>query len=362
MLRTVIYLAILITMAVPAQSGGYITNQTVGKDLIVNGGVDAGRINNSSVLKVCHDGCDYSSIESAIIDAIPWSIIEIESGDYDEYMYITKPLYFKSIGGGVNYLGAIMPYSYPVTFSEGNYFALIDLNYPSWYIKCKNCTSYEEFSQCYEDAIRTDPSNAKIYRDYAVDQKEIWQRYDDALANADKALQIDPRYSEVWTLKGTILNKIGRYQDAMAFCERAIELDSFDDHAWTEKGYALYQMKEYDDSLRCFDRALAINPNSSTALGSKAHILLSLNRFDESISAYEDAIRINPGNAEFWNNLGYCLDKKSRYNEALKAYDKAIRLEPDDKDTWKNKGYTLQNLGRTLEANAAFAKANKEPS
>jgi tetratricopeptide (TPR) repeat protein len=346
-------------MAAPVQSGGYIYNHTVKKELIVNGGVDAERINNNSVLTVCREGCNYSSIQSAIIDAIPWSIIEVECGDYNECINISKPLYFKSIGGRVNYLGTVMPYHYPVTFSQENYFKFVDLNFAFWHINCTNCTSYEKFCSCYKDIIQTDPSNALIYRDYAVDQSNIWQKYDDALANADKALQIDPRYSEVWTFKATILNKIGKYPDAMTFCERAIELDPFDYSAWTEKGYALGQMKKYEDSLTCIDRALAINPNLTTALQSKAYLLCLLSRFDESIPIYENVIRINPDNVDSWNNLGYSLDELGRYNEALEAYDEAIRLDPDYKNAWNNKGHTLKTLGRIAEANAAFAKAKK---
>ncbi|HNT72962.1 MAG TPA: tetratricopeptide repeat protein, partial [Methanothrix sp.] len=220
-------------------------------DLIINGGANESKLNNNT-LRVCADGCNYSSIQSAIHAAIPWSVIEVQNGSYDEDLNITKPLLFKSVGGMVFYEGTIMPFHYPVTFSgenHKNHFASVYLDSPPWHHRCEACESYEQFSECYQEFVDAAPSNAKIWRDYAADQKEIWQKYEDALASIDQALQIDPRFSEAWEIKGILLNKLGRYQDAVTACERAIELDRFDDGAWSEKGFAFCQMKSYEEAI-----------------------------------------------------------------------------------------------------------------
>lgn len=358
MFRTLMCVTVLVMIAPLVCSAGYISNQTLIGDLIINGGANVSKLNNN-ILNVCPEGCNYSSIQFAIHSAVPWSVIEIQSGSYDESLNITKPLFFKSVGGGVDFEGTIMPFHYPVTFSQGNHFASVDLNSPPWHRRCEICGSYEQFSKCYQEIIKAAPSNANIWRDYAVDQKEIWQKYEDALASVDRALQIDPRFSEVWEIKGVILNNLGRYQDAIFCCERAIELDRFDDSAWTEKGYAFGQMKSYDESLRCFETALAINPQKFSAWESKGYILCLLGKFEKSYQAYDVAISINPMNAQSWNNKGYCLDKLGRYDEALFAYDEAIRIDPDYISAWNNKGATLQRLSRFAEADAAFAKAKE---
>ncbi len=358
MLRTAIYLAIFVLIVPLVSPSGNIQNSRVG-ELIINGGANVSKVNDNT-LRVCADGCNYSSIQSAIHAAIPWSVIEVQNGSYDEDLNITKPLLFKSVGGMVFYEGTIMPFHYPVTFSGGNHknhFASVYLDSPPWHHRCEACESYEQFSECYQEFVDAAPGNANIWRDYAADQKEIWQKYEDALASIDQALQIDPRFSEAWVIKGILLNKLGRYQDAVTACERAIELDRFDDGAWSEKGFAFCQMKSYEEAILAYDKAIKLDPEDAGTWNSKGNVLYKLGKYDEAILAYDEAIKLDPEYASAWNNKGTALYYLGRYDEAILAYDKAIRIEPEDAGTWNSKGYALKRLGRTNEANAAFAKA-----
>ena len=358
MLRTAIYLAIFVLIVPLVSPSGNIQNSMVG-DLIINGGANESKLNNNT-LRVCADGCNYSSIQSAIHAAIPWSVIEVQNGSYDEDLNITKPLLFKSVGGMVFYEGTIMPFHYPVTFSgenHKNHFASVYLDSPPWHHRCEACESYEQFSECYQEFVDAAPSNAKIWRDYAADQKEIWQKYEDALASIDQALQIDPRFSEAWEIKGILLNKLGRYQDAVTACERAIELDRFDDGAWSEKGFAFCQMKSYEEAILAYDEAIRLNPEDDDAWNSKGYALHNLGKYDEAILAYDEAIRLNPEDDDAWNNKGVALDNLGKYDDAILAYGEAIRLNPVDANTWNNKGITLDNLGKYDEAILAYDKA-----
>lgn len=353
------YLTILTMITASVSSGGYIINQTVENDLILNGGTSQQDANSAIRVTVCPDGCNYTSIQAAINNALPRSVIEVQSGTYYENLSIYKPLHFKSVGGRVNYLGTIRQYGYPVTFSKGNYFALIDLNLPSWHSECESCQSFEEFIDCYQDAIQADPSNPVIWRDYAVDLKEIWQRYDEALKSIDSALEIDPKYSEAWQIKAVLLNKLGRYQEAIDSCEKSLKLDPFDGSAWTEKGYALYQMGSHYDANRCFDEAILRDSNNSVAWASKANALCIMGKYNEAVRAYDEAIRLSPQDQQLWNNKGYALDNLGKYDEAIEAYEESIRINPNYPSAWKNKGETLNRLGRIAEADAAFARAKE---
>ena len=50
------------------------------------------------------------------------------------------------------------------------------------------------------------------------------QRFDEALASAERALAINPDFAQAWSIRGAILRDLHRPDDAMASLDRAISL------------------------------------------------------------------------------------------------------------------------------------------
>jgi tetratricopeptide (TPR) repeat protein len=69
------------------------------------------------------------------------------------------------------------------------------------------------------------------------------KRYDEAIANYDKALKIDPYRASTLLFKGVILAILGQYYEAIGCYEQALETDPKDATVnqilWLNKGRAL---------------------------------------------------------------------------------------------------------------------------
>lgn len=52
------------------------------------------------------------------------------------------------------------------------------------------------------------------------------ERYDEALAAFNKALEIDPQCADAWNNKGFALNFLGRHDEALKAFDMAIEIES----------------------------------------------------------------------------------------------------------------------------------------
>lgn len=52
------------------------------------------------------------------------------------------------------------------------------------------------------------------------------EKYDEALAAFNKALEIDPQYADAWNNKGFALNFLGRHDEAIKAFDMAIEIES----------------------------------------------------------------------------------------------------------------------------------------
>jgi tetratricopeptide (TPR) repeat protein len=84
-------------------------------------------------------------------------------------------------------------------------------------------------------------------------------RYQEALADFDRAIALDEKYSWAIASRGRTYRLMGRYQEALADFDRAIALD--EKLAWViaNRGEAYRLMKRYQEALADFDRAIALD-------------------------------------------------------------------------------------------------------
>ena len=53
------------------------------------------------------------------------------------------------------------------------------------------------------------------------------EEYNDAISCYDKAIKIDPNFSQAWNNKGLALYDLGRYEEAIECFDKALELDPY---------------------------------------------------------------------------------------------------------------------------------------
>lgn len=61
------------------------------------------------------------------------------------------------------------------------------------------------------------------------------QRYQEAIASFDKALQLNNESSEVWNAKGEAFSNLNQYDQAIKAYEKAIEFKPDNYEAWYKK-------------------------------------------------------------------------------------------------------------------------------
>ena len=78
----------------------------------------------------------------------------------------------------------------------------------------------------------------------------VAERYEEAIAAYDKAIEIKPDYSLAMLYRGDTLIRLKRYEEAIASYDKAIEANGDwsilePAHAWFGKGYALNELKQF---------------------------------------------------------------------------------------------------------------------
>jgi len=130
---------------------------------------------------------------------------------------------------------------------------------------------------------------------------------DEALAEARKALEIDPNCQEaLLALSWVQYNRIffrtatdpdNAWDEAMAATARAIELDSAGSAAHTVRGNLLLYAPggpRHDEARRSLTRALELNPNDATVLHALGFCEALAGDPESSMRHLDDALRVNP--------------------------------------------------------------------
>jgi protein O-mannosyl-transferase len=157
---------------------------------------------------------------------------------------------------------------------------------------------YESELSIWGDTVSKVPGNARAHGNLAKVLARIPGRLDDAVAEYEEALRLDPAAPELRVNLGNIWFRVpGHMDDAIGQYEEALRLMPDDAQAHF--------------ALAC---ALAAEPG----------------RLDESVAQYEDALRLRPDYAAAHSNLGNALLRiPGRSKEAITHYEEALRLKPD---------------------------------
>ena len=193
--------------------------------------------------------------------------------------------------------------------------------------------------------------------------------YEEALEAFNKALEIDPVYTEAWNNKGMTLTGLGRYEEAIVCFNMSLAIDSRDVVTWNNKGSALRDLGRYEEAIECYDKALVIYLQFAPARNNKEDIL-TLHKpricgsFGRSSGVYNAALveamnnklEEDPLDSLAWRIKGRVLARSGRYEEAITCYDKALEIKPQFMSLLGEKGEAFLYLERYEEALECFDK------
>jgi predicted O-linked N-acetylglucosamine transferase (SPINDLY family) len=105
---------------------------------------------------------------------------------------------------------------------------------------------------------------------------------------------MQPDYAEAHYNRGNVLQELQRFEDALAAYDCALNINPEYVEALGNRGLALHCLKRFDDALTTYDRALAIQPDNLDILEQRGIVLQLLNRFDDALRNYEHTLALNP--------------------------------------------------------------------
>ena len=221
----------------------------------------------------------------------------------------------------------------------------------------RNKESLTKSIELYTQAIAFDSTYAEAYAEIAnsiyLQTYYSGRNYIEAAQTAnmylDKAENIDPNISRVYSVRGLIYNIEGKQQEAEEAFEKAISLSPNDVTARSQYATFFYYSKRYEQQLEQAEIAYKLDPLSFSVTNGYATALAFNHKYDEAEKVLDIAGTLGDDNSKFVLNRSYfrLYMDQMKYKEAIVPLQKIVPIE-----NVYNRflGYCYVKTGDTLKA------------
>lgn len=181
---------------------------------------------------------------------------------------------------------------------------------------------------------------------------------DAALADFDRAIELDPNNSDALYLRGQEFFRRRNYEPALQDFTTAMNHPRLHDSARWMRGKVFLQLDRVDDMLAEVEALIARYPNDPQLYYQRALGYAHDGQVNQSIADLEKALKLSPNYLPAMNNLAWVLvTGPEKFRDAEKALNLARRTTQSapEKGTYKNTlGVALYRLGQFSDAAAAL--------
>lgn len=173
----------------------------------------------------------------------------------------------------------------------------------------------------------------------------------ESLSILNKLEKIEESNYEVYILKGSAYNILGKVNEAKEYFDKAITLTEENKHdVLYNIGISFEQQFRYEMAIPYFKAAYEIDKDNISILYDLGYCYDHAGKYELSIEFYQKFLDEDPFSDNAWFNIGTVYNKLNQNQKALQAYDFALAINEFYGSAFYNKGNILSNLERYDEA------------
>jgi tetratricopeptide (TPR) repeat protein len=159
-----------------------------------------------------------------------------------------------------------------------------------------------------------------------------------ALADFNKAIQLDPGYYKAYMNRGDCQKNKGSYGEALKDYNEALAIKQDYYPAYCRRGALYRDQKDYDRAIADYTRAISLKPDYAESYYGRGLVYLDKKDGDKAIEDYTRAISLKPDHAFAYNDRGIAYRTLKDGDKAIADYTNAIRIKPDYPNAYINRG------------------------
>jgi tetratricopeptide (TPR) repeat protein len=173
-------------------------------------------------------------------------------------------------------------------------------------------TLVAQFTQSQQEVDRQKPPEAvEEWFNLGLQMAQLGN-LEEAIANWDKALELNPQLTQAWHNRGNALATLGRTEEALQSLDQALNLNPEDPQTWNIKGHILYETQQWEAAIACWDQVLILQPNLPQVAYNRACAYDNLKNTEAAIASYQMALALQPDFAEAQSRLNELSNSSSQ--------------------------------------------------
>ena len=166
---------------------------------------------------------------------------------------------------------------------------------------------------------------------------------DGALADFNRAIEVDSRHSYAYVARGYAKETKGDWDGAFADYDHAIAVDKADVYAYYDRGGAKRKRGDLDGALADYDRAIELNPQDASVYNDRGSTKLLKGDLSAALADFNKTIQLNPKDPKPYFHRGTVEARRGNLNEAILDYDRSIMLDSGDAKVYYGRGVAHYN-------------------
>jgi tetratricopeptide (TPR) repeat protein len=184
-------------------------------------------------------------------------------------------------------------------------------------------------------------------------------RFDEAIQQYQKALEIDPGNRDPLNNIGWDLAAKGKYAEAVPYFEQALKAQPGFFEAHYNLGKAYEKLGKIQEANEHYRKVLIAKPDHAAALNNLADAMASRGQFAEAIPFYQASLKAKPEEPVPHYDYANALSRLGRTDDAIDQYRTAVQLKPDYAQARNDLGIALARKGKLDEAIGQLRLAGK---
>ena len=144
-----------------------------------------------------------------------------------------------------------------------------------------------------------------------------------ALAELDRALDIEPENGTLLVNRGALLGALGRYAAAERDLKLVLRVEPANAEALFNIGVVMTKKGLWSEAIPHLKRVVELEPGRGAAFYYLGEALNHVDELGEALTSYLRAAELQPGNARALYGLGIIYDRLSRPDDAAHMYRRA---------------------------------------
>jgi Na+/H+ antiporter NhaD/arsenite permease-like protein/Tfp pilus assembly protein PilF len=180
--------------------------------------------------------------------------------------------------------------------------------------------------------------------------------FDRAIADLDKALQLNPKSTLALIKRASIYQEKGDLDRAITDYNAALAAQPKSAAAFHGRGEAYRAKNDFDRAIMEYSTALRLDKNSAATYRGRAGAYRAKGELDKALSDFDEAARLDPRSAAIYVERGAAYQAKNNLDQAIADFGQAIALDPKFAEAFLNRAnvyrgkHDLENARQDYEA------------